>query len=203
MIPATLQAIRVSAFMNTSPLAFADSALEALQQALHDREAALRNVQLATVSPAGGSRVRTVVLRGLERSPPLAELHTDLRAAKVRDIGHAKAVTILAWSPADQLQVRLEGDAAVHHGDDLARTRWEALSPGARKPYGLRADPGASVTDPSEQAHLPPGEQFAQFGVILVALTSVDVLRLGPGGSQIRVIGRFTPAGLVAEWVGP
>ncbi len=189
--------------METTPLAFAESALEALQHALHDREADLRNVQLATMSPAGRPGVRTVVLRGLERAPPFAELHTDLRAAKVRDIGHSKAVTILAWSLADQLQVRLEGDAAVHHGDDLALARWNALSPGARKPYGLRADPGVSLSDPGEQAHLPPAEQFAQFGVVRVALSSFDVLRLGAGGSQTRAAGRFTSDGLVAEWIGP
>lgn len=203
MVPATREAIRVSALMDTSPLAFADSALEALQRALHNRDSDLRNVQLATLSAAGRPRLRTVVLRGLERSPPVAELHTDLRAAKVHDIGHAKAVTILAWSPADQLQVRLQGDAAVHHGDELAQARWDALPPPARKPYGLRADPGRPITDPDEQAHLPEDERFAQFGVILVALTTVDVLRLGAGGSQTRAAGRFTAGGLVAEWVGP
>ncbi len=188
--------------MDTSPLAFADAALATLQHALHDRGSTLRNVQFATVSPDGRPNVRTVVLRGLERAPPLAELHTDLRAGKVRDIGHVEAVTILAWSSAEQLQVRLDGDARLHHGDELARGRWDALSPGARKPYGLRAHPGTAIADPDAQDHLPADEQFAQFGVVLVALTTLDVLRLGPEGSQTRAAGRFTADGLVADWVG-
>lgn len=189
--------------MDTSPLLFIDSALAALQRALHDRDSPLRNIQLATVSPSGRPGLRTVVLRRFERSPPRAEMHTDLRAAKVRDIASARSVVILAWSPADQLQLRFEGDAIVHRGDEVARARWDALPPGARKPYGLRADPGIPVADPGDQAHLPPAEQFGQFGVVSVALAAVDVLRLGPGGSQTRAAGRFTPAGLTAEWVGP
>ena len=190
-------------FMDTSPLLFIESALTVLQQALHDRDSPLRNVQLATVSPDGHPGLRTVVLRGFERSPPRAEVHTDLRASKVRDIASAKSVMILAWSPADQLQLRLEGDATVHHGDEVTHARWDALSPGARKPYGLRTGSGLPVADPRDQAHLPPAEQFEQFGVISVALAAADVLRLGPDGSQTRAAGRFTPAGLTAEWVGP
>ena len=211
--------------MDTPALSFVEDALSALGRSVGDRDAALRNVQLATVSPEGAPGLRTVVLRAFGRAPALAEMHTDARAAKARDIAHVSQVSILAWSAADQLQLRFEGSARLHRDDDIARARWDTprqpaprgsgpcdddiararwdtLSPNARGTYGLRAPPGAAIGDPADRSHLPPGEQFRQFAVILVSLASVDVLRLGPGGEQRRAAGRFTRTGLVASWVG-
>lgn len=183
-------------------LAFVEDALSALERALHERGAPLRNVQLATASPAGPPGLRTLVLRGFSRAPATAEMHTDARAAKARDIARTPAASLLAWSSADGLQLRFEGTARLHRDDDLARARWAALSANARATYGLRATPGAPLADPADRAHLPPDEQFRQFAVILLALDTVDVLRLGPHGEQTRALARFTPSGLDAGWIG-
>ncbi len=189
--------------MHTTALSFIEAALSALERALHERGSELRNVQLATLSADGRPGLRTLVLRGFERSPGRAEMHTDARAAKARDIAHARQVTLLAWSSADQLQIRLEGEARLHRDDEVARSRWEGLSPNARNSYGLRAVPGTPIVDPDDQSHLPPDQQFLQFGVILVSLTDLDVLRLEPEGSQTRASGRFTASGIDAHWSGP
>ena len=189
--------------MQTHALRFVEDGLLALERAVHERGAALRNVQLATRPPEGPPGLRTLVLRGLTRTPPCAEMHTDARAAKARDISQDGAVALLAWSSADHLQLRFEGSARLHRGDAVARARWDTLSPNARGAYGTRAVPGTPVADPGEQAHLPCEQQFEQFAVILVSLHSVDVLRLHPAGGQTRAQGRFTPSGsLAAEWVG-
>lgn len=189
--------------MPTSALSFLEAGLSTLEHALHDRTSDLRNIQLATLSPAGRPGLRTLVLRGFTRVPACAEMHSDARAAKVRDIAQAEAVTFLAWSAADQLQLRFDGSARVHRDDDIARARWDALSPNARNTYGLRSEPGSTIPDPGDRTHLTPDEQFRQFAVILVSLTDVDMLRLGDDGSQTRATGRFTASGLLAEWVGP
>ncbi len=186
--------------MEPSALAFIEAGLAALDRSIRDHEGDLRNVQLATVTPDGRPAVRTLVLRAFDRAT--AEMHTDARAGKARDIGHAGAIALLAWSAADHLQLRFTGTASLHQGDDVARVRWDALSPNARKPYGLRADPGGPIADPADQPHLPPDEQARRFAVILVALDTVDVLRLEPHGGQTRAQGRFAPAGIEARWVG-
>ena len=189
--------------MHTTALCFVDAALSALERSLHDRGSELRNVQLATLTPEGRPGLRTLVLRGFERFPGCAEMHTDARAAKARDIARTPSVTLLAWSAADQLQIRLDGEARLHRDDELARSRWDALSPNARNSYGLRSEPGAPIADPDEQSHLPPDQQFGQFAVILVSLTCLDVLRLGPEGSQTRARGRFAASGIEVRWSGP
>ncbi len=181
-------------------LAFIEAALGALERSVRDREGELRNVQLATVGPDGRPDLRTVVLRGFDRAT--AEIHSDARAGKTRDIAHASPVALLAWSAADRLQLRFAGTASLHRDDAVARARWDKLPPKAREPYGLRADPGSPIVDPADQPHLPPDERRDQFTVVLVALEAVDVLRLEPGGGQTRAEGRFTPAGVAAHWIG-
>ncbi len=189
--------------METTALRFVEDALSSLERSLHDRGSELRNVQLATLSPEGRPGLRTLVLRGFERAPGCAEMHTDARAGKARDIAHRPHVTLLAWSAADQLQIRLAGEARLHRDDEVARLRWEALSPNARKSYGLRSEPGTPIVDPDDRSHLPADQQFLQFAVILVSLTGLDVLRLGPEGSQTRACGGFTASGIDVRWSGP
>lgn len=188
--------------METSAVSFIEAALSTLERAVRDRDAALRNIQLATVSPDGRPGLRTLVLRGFERAPACLETHSDARAGKVRDIAHASQVSLLAWSPAERLQLRFEGSARLHCGDAVAGARWDGLSLDARKAYGLRATPGSEIADPEDQPHLPPGEQFEQFTVILISLASVDVLRLEPEGGQTRALGRFTASGMTGTWIG-
>lgn len=189
--------------MQTSALEFIEAGLAALDRSVRDHDGDLRNVQLATLSPALHPGLRTLVLRRFERSPPCAEMHSDARADKVRDIAQTGRVSLLAWSAAEHLQLRFEGIARLHRDDEIASGRWDALSPNARNTYGHLAIPGTPIADPEERAHLPAEEQFRQFVVILVSLAIVDVLRLGPGGQQTRASGRFTPAGVTAAWISP
>lgn len=183
-------------------LSFLEEGLAALGRSVHDHNGELRNVQLATMSPEGWPNVRTLVLRGFGRSPACAELHSDARAPKVRDIDHCGRVTLLAWSAAEHLQLRFTGTAMLHRADDVASARWEGLSPAARKPYGLRAVSGAPIEDPAVQPHLPAELRSAQFVVIMVSLVTVDILRLGADGEQTRASGCFTASGLTAGWIG-
>ncbi len=188
--------------MTLQALSFIEAGLAALERSLEERSGDLRNVQLATVGADGRPNIRTVVLRGFDRAAATAEIHSDIRAVKVRDIAHAPRVALLAWSTDEHLQLRFAGSAALHSGDDLARDRWAKLSPSGRKPYGLRADPGSPIADPADQTHLPPAEQAEWFAVIVVSLETVDVLRLEAAGGQTRASACFSPCGLEARWIG-
>ena len=182
---------------------FIDAGLSAFERALDDRGSDFRNVQFATVSPEGRPGLRTLVVRGFERSPACIELHSDARAGKIREIVHARHVAILAWSSADRLQLRFDGQATLHRADTLARTRWDGMSENARKAYGLTAGPGRPIASPGDQSHLSLAAQFEQFCVIAVSLVAVDVLRLEEDGGQTRAFGRFNGADIQAAWIGP
>ncbi len=187
--------------MPDSPATFIEEALSVLQRSLHDHGSDLRNVQLATVAADGAPEVRTLVLRGFTWPPGRLELHTDVRAAKVPAIAATGRVALLAWSAEEQLQLRFSGTARLHRNDEIARDRWDKLSPRGRAAYGTVARPGAGIADPTDRPLLAPDEQYRQFGILLITIGSIDVLRLGPDGRQTRASGRLGADGLDGAWV--
>ncbi|MBE7211271.1 MAG: pyridoxamine 5'-phosphate oxidase family protein [Gluconacetobacter diazotrophicus] len=185
-----------------TPFSFLDAGLATLERALVERGNDMRNVQLASLAADGGPELRTLVLRGFTREPAEAELHSDARAGKVEEIARDGRVALLAWSAEARLQLRFSGTARLHRNDPVARARWDSLSEGGRRPYGFRARPGTPIADPRDQPHLAEEQRFERFAVILVALDTVDALRLGEHGEQWRAAGRFGTAELGARWVG-
>ena len=162
-----------------------ERAIARLAAAPADRHSPFRWLQLATVAPDGTPALRTLVLRRFERRPPLATFHADYRSQKIRAIASRPGVELLAWTSAEQLQIRMRGAARIHAGDDEARGEWDALSPGARATYALEAVPGTAVTDAEAEARV--ADAFGQFAVIRVAIAGFDILELGPEGAQFRV----------------
>ena len=180
---------------------FIEDALSRLGRAVHEHGSDLRNVQLATVSASGSPEIRTLVLRGFEWPPAQAEMHTDVRAAKAHAIAATDRVALLAWSATERLQLRLGGVATLHVDDTVARGRWKDLSANARSAYGSVANPGDAIADPEDRSLLPPDIQFRQFGVLFIAVDTIDVLRLGAEGRQTRAAGRIDRDRLQAGWV--
>ncbi len=179
---------------------FIADALDRLGAAVADRDAPLRNLSLATVSAAGTPRLRTVILRALDRDPLQVTVFTDQRAGKIADITAHKPVEMLAWSAPDGLQLRLRGLAALHGaGCDVARRAWAGLSPGGRNAYGLDATPGSTIGAPDQPRPLPDRERKGFFAVITVGVDHLDVLRLGPHGAQTRAV----RDGSGDRWVAP
>ena len=54
-----------------------------LLRGVRDRRAPTRHPTLATVTPDGRPKARTVVLRAADKQAGILELHTDLHSAKV------------------------------------------------------------------------------------------------------------------------
>ncbi len=172
----------------TDPGRFVDAALERLVAAPDDRDASFRNVFLATVAPDGAPRVRTVVLRRVERGPPFAlSIYTDDRAGKVGDVRQRPEATLLAWSEPDKLQVRIEGSVRLARGE-AARAIWDRLPPHGRDAYGLDLLPGSAVEAPDRPRPMPDDARADCFTVLTVDARRIDVLLLGPHGAQTRAI---------------
>ncbi len=124
-----------------------------------------------------------MVLRAFDADGRVLEFHADRRSPKLRAMEARPVVELLAWAASLQLQVRMRGEAELHAGDAAARAAWEALSPGARGAYSLRAAPGQAVAAaPTAQPAAAP------FAPVRVAIAALDILELGPKGAQFRVV---------------
>ncbi|WP_405224638.1 pyridoxamine 5'-phosphate oxidase family protein [Lentisalinibacter sediminis] len=151
----------------------------------------------------GEPRLRTVVLRAAEREAGHVLCHTDVRSAKVRQIGDDAPVSWLLYDPARKVQLRLEGRARVHADDALATERWRASAAGSRRCYLVEPGPGAVLE--SAVSTLPQGLRRRRpepeetepgrgnFAVVAAAIEFIDWLHLTADGhrrARFRRVGR-------------
>ncbi len=169
-----------------------------------DPKSPFRTVSLGTVALDGTPTQRIVVVRGVDAAQRVVSLHTDSRSAKFAELQARPAVALLAWDPAERLQLRLSGQAALHAGDAHAFAAWDALPPISRQLYRVRQAPGTPVSDPSpsQYGEYPEPAGLAFFTAIEVAVTRVEALRLTNRG-QIRARFEWGADGPAATWLVP
>ena len=131
----------------------------------------------------GAPRLRSVVLRGVERGRRRLTVHTDARSPKVAQIEARSAVELHVWDDASKVQLRLLGAARLHGRDARAEAEWSALGKHSRATYQVGAAPSSVLHGP------PPADQdeaaaYSAFMVIDVRLTSIEHLLLSREGNR-------------------
>jgi hypothetical protein len=157
------------------PNDLADVLAEALRQfsrGVADRRSAFRTPTIATVAPDGAPSARTMVLRGFDPAARRLVLHTDRRAGKLVDLGHAPRVAVHVYDPRAAVQVRLSALAQVHVGDAAAHAAWAASAPASRAGYATEPAPGTELPAPPPA----PADTDAGFGNFAVLALTFDVL---------------------------
>lgn len=194
----------------TDPHELLDKAWSLLRRGAADKKHAYATPVVATVSPDGVPRTRTVVLR--RAVPQAGELwcYTDRRSVKARHVD-AGAIT-LAWTFWDrraQLQVNAVGparwlDAAA------ARSIFASMPRHSRKAYATLAAPGQSASgatdglpdDWADKALADTDYAAAHFGVLVTRVQTLDILQLDRAGHR-RARAERRGGGFVAEWLIP
>lgn len=153
----------------------------------------------------GGPRLRTVVLRAADREAGRVLCHTDVRSAKVRQIGDDAPVSWLLYDPERKVQLRLEGRARVHADDALADVRWRASAAGSRRCYLVEPGPGAvldaagsTLPQGLRERRPEPGETEpgrGNFAVVAGDIELIDWLHLTADGHRRARFRRVVHAG--------
>ncbi len=155
-----------------------------LSRGVADRRSAFRSPTLATVGPDGRPQVRTVVLRGFDAAARLATVHSDLRAAKIEALRADPAAALHVWDDGAQVQVRIDGTAAISASDELARAEWARLHEGSRAAYRFQPVPATPVEDPADIPRVDEVAAFAQFAVLRVRMDRLEWLHLAREGQR-------------------
>lgn len=174
-----------------------------------DRRSGFHTVQLATVAPDGGPRVRTLVLRGADPATCTVRLHTDIRAEKGGQIAAEPRVEVCAYDARAKIQIRLRGKAAVHREGGVVEAAWAATGAGSRVCYRAAVAPGAEIAtpflgDPTEAARNPedPEAGRVHFSALVIAVERLDWLYLAARGHRRAAFDR-DGAGWRGRWLGP
>ena len=178
-------------------------AFRLISRGVADRRSPFRNPTLATVGADGRPRLRTVVLRGFDPAARRVVIHSDVRAAKVAEIGADPRVALHVWDDGNQVQVRLDGDAALQP-DGIARAEWDRLHAGSRETYRVRPVPGRVLADPAaaDADRVDEEAAFGNFAVIVIEVDGMEWLHLARGGHR-RAAFAWTGDGMRAEWLVP
>lgn len=147
---------------------------------------------LATVDPAGAPRVRTVVLRAVDRGQASIALHTDARSAKAAEIARHPRVALLFWDAVARVQLRAEGEASVATDPSA----FAGLSDAARALYAVAPAPGTPVAAPDAVGRTDPSPNFRLLSVRLRVLEWLEI-----AATHRRA--RFDLASGEAAWLVP
>ncbi|AWN49428.1 pyridoxamine 5'-phosphate oxidase [Methylobacterium terrae] len=161
---------------------------------------------LATLGRDGTPRLRTVVLRGVDRESRTLRVHCDARSDKAAEIAADPRVSLHAYDPKAKLQVRIAGTALLHGQDAVARAAWEASRPMSRICYGTVPGPGTSL--PAGGAYAQPRDEeaveagFSEFRVIVLRAARLEFLYLARQGHR-RALFTWDGDAQGATWLAP
>lgn len=190
----------------TAPTSLQDICAEAFRRTSHgitDRHSPFRTPTLATMGADRRPGLRTVVLRSFDPATRRLVVHSDRRAAKLADIAANPRVALHVWDDDAQVQVRLDGAAALQPGN-VARTEWDRLHAGSRDTYRIRPTPGTALADPAaaDTDRVDEDAAYANFAVIAVHVDGMEWLHLARDGHR-RAAFTWTAGGMQAEWLVP
>jgi pyridoxine/pyridoxamine 5'-phosphate oxidase len=180
-----------------------------LTRGARDRRATSHLVQVATVTPEGAPSLRTVVLRHADCASRELRFHTDQRAPKLVDLAREPRIAVLAYDEAARVQLRCDGRAALHRGDDLAATAWAEARASSRRCYASAQAPGQPLDAPGDGLdHLAPDADlrdspiFERFVVVRVTVDRLEWLRLAAAGHR-RARFDLTQTPPIGCWITP
>lgn len=164
------------------------SAFALLSRAVADRRSPMHTLSLGTAGLDGRPRMRSVILRGFEAATLSLRFHTDLRSAKVAELRRDPRLAMLGYDPGLKVQIRVEGEATLHHANAVAGRAWATSQPMSRQCYGAEPGPGTPIGDggafslPGAEPDFEAGE--TNFVAVVCAIATLDWLHLAHSGHR-------------------
>ena len=177
---------------------------EKLELAVASREEPWRTASVATVRDHH-PELRSMVLRGIDRSSKIIWFHTDLRSPKCNDISHCDQGAVLFHDNPDHIQLRLKGRFELDSSSSQSESVWNALHPSSRRCYqGPFIPSSASDVMSSNFPEIPKPLHVGRenFARLMFSMTHMDCLIL-KGKGHIRAQWLFTKNGVEANWLQP
>jgi hypothetical protein len=169
-----------------------------------DRRSAFHTPTIATIGVDGRPRLRTVVLRAVDAAARSLRFHTDRRSEKITELAREPRTAAHFYDPAAKIQVRVEGTAQVHGGDEVALGAWQSSQRMSRICYGTAPGPGTRIptgdgfTLPSAAPEIDAGQE--NFVAVVVRALRVEWLYLDHLGHRRAI---FDETDGTRSWLAP
>ena len=147
---------------------------------------------LATIN-INAPRLRTVVLRTLDKNKNSISFHTDLRSNKIKEIQLNKNVSTLFYDKKRRIQIRMQGIAKLDQNSNRLKKIWSSMRPESKLCYmgpfapGERLDqfqpnlPNHNAQSITSQSNKKGYENFCR---VTIYLQNLDWLQLEHSGHK-------------------
>ncbi len=173
-----------------------EAVLAQLKRATADRRHPFREVVLSTMDAKQRPNSRTVILRGFTE-PDQIMIYTDIRSDKVAEIRSNPDVCLLFYHPPKKLQLKVMGEAIIHHQNNLSKREWINSGKHGAASYTALLEPGTVISSPDEAWERHESDH-RHFCVILIQASSMEFLQLN-GDQHLRSMRRKDEM----QWIAP
>jgi 3-hydroxyisobutyrate dehydrogenase len=142
----------------------------------------------------GEVSLRTVVLRKALAKERELRFHTDIRSPKWKELSLNPSISALFYDAGDRIQLRVKGNAVLHHTNDLTAEAWKNTTSSSRRCYLTLHSPSSFVEIPTsglsvdiEQENFTLEETeagYSNFGIVSIQVQSIDWLWLNHAGHR-------------------
>ncbi|WP_175923847.1 pyridoxamine 5'-phosphate oxidase family protein [Burkholderia latens] len=187
-----------------------DRVWSCVESGVGERRSPFTMMQAATLGLDGAPKVRTVVLRQVNRATRQLAFHTDARSEKVAELRRDPRIAIVANDLDSLVQIRAEGVASICEDDAQRRAVWQSSRPHTLLLYRAPLRPGTPIASP-ENARIAASpatdtaaddDGYRNFCLVHVAVTRIDWLELARSGHR-RAVFDVNGDGYEGRWVAP
>lgn len=175
-----------------------------LQQGSKDRRSGFHFPVVSTVDLSGKPRGRVVILRESNAEQRFLRFNADLRTEKWPELTKQPAISLTLYDEKERVQLRVEGTASLHSGDEVSKSAWQNSQRMSRIGYGSVPGPGAQLRTANDYV-LPTSDEeielgIKNFGTIVVYVETMEWLYLKAGGNCRAMFDLRVHS---AQWLAP
>lgn len=126
-----------------------------------------------------------------------------MRSAKIEQLKIQSNVSLLFYHPQKRTQIRVNGQAVLHHQNETALKHWKDVQGEAQKAYNSTLSPGTEISDPQEGFHWQENlSDPANFCVIEIQPAQIEALQLN-GLEHLRITFYQKNSDWQGKWLVP
>ena len=192
MVPTYVLNVKKNINNTMKPATILEMEYKELHKATKDGKHEYHCFSLATID-SKTPKLRTVVLRALDKNNNTLSFHTDLRSNKVKEIQSNRNVSALFYDKKRRIQIRIQGNAQLDENSNRLKKIWSSMRPESKLCYMGPFAPGEKLDQ--FQPNLPNHNAqnittknnkkgYENFCRVTIYLESLDWLQLEHSGHQ-------------------
>ena len=148
-------------------------------------------------------KLRTMILRKVDKEKKKLIFYTDRRSAKVNDIEENSQVTIYFYDDKKKIQLICTGVSKLEYSSQNIIKIWKSMPSHSKINYMSSLKPGANLDDKINNILVNQDEALFNFSIIYVKIKTIDWLYLSRGRNQRAFFKYVKKNSFNAKWLVP